>query len=250
MTRAVPQIRVFPTLDALAEGAARTLRRRAAAAVSARDRFTLALSGGETPAALYQLLGDAGPRGLPYDHVEIFWSDERAVPPAHRDSNYRLAWTRWLSRVPVRARHVHRIRGETHSARREAQRYERLLRRRLGAPPRIDLILLGIGPDGHTASLFPRAPALRSVGLVEPTVASVAPRRRITMTLPLIRSARAVLVLATGAEKAGPVTGAVLERPSEAIPASLVRGQRVTWFLDVAAAARLPRHLRSTRHQP
>lgn len=238
------QVRLFPTLDALAAGAARTVRRRAAAAVAARGRFTLALSGGETPEALYRLLGEADPRTLPYDRVEIFWSDERAVPPGHRDSNYRLAWKSWLSRVPVRVGPVHRIRGEASPLTREAQRYARLLRRRLGVPPRLDLVLLGIGRDGHTASLFPRASTLRSDRLVEVAVSRAPPRGRVTLTLLLIRSARAVLVLAAGAEKAAPVARALLAPPSEAIPASLLRGRGVIWLIDEAAASKLPRPLR------
>jgi len=250
VTPAALRIRVFPTLHALAAGAARTVRRRASAAVTARGRFRLALSGGATPEALFRTLGDAGPRALPYDRLEIFWSDERAVPPEHRDSNYRLAWERWLSRVPVPARRVHRIRGEVRPPAREAARYERLLWRRLGTSPRLDLILLGVGRDGHVGSLFPRAAALRSERLVQATLAPASPRRRVTMTLPLIRSARAVLILAVGAEKAGPVARALLDPPSEAIPASLLRGGRVTWFLDDAAAARLPRYARSVSSTP
>ncbi|MGH2453641.1 MAG: 6-phosphogluconolactonase [bacterium] len=250
MTRAAFRIRVFPTIHALAESAARTLRRRAFAAVTARGRFTLALSGGQTPEALFRTLGDAGPRALPYDRLEIFWSDERAVRPEHRDSNYRLAWERWLSRVPVPARRVHRIRGEVRPPAREAARYERLLRRRLGTSPRLDLILLGVGRDGHVGSLFPRASALRSERLVQATVAPASPRRRVTMTLPLIKSARAVLILAVGAEKAASLARALLHPPSETIPASLLRGGRVTWFLDDAAAARLPRYARSVSSIP
>jgi len=244
--RAASQIRVFPTSRALADAAAETLRRRAASAVAARGRFTLALSGGQTPERLYRVLAARGPQALPYDRIEVFWGDERAVPPQRRESNYRLAREAWLSRVPLRARQLHRIRGEARPRTREAQRYERLLARRLGVPPRIDLILLGIGPDGHTASLFPRTPALHSERLVEVTDAPIPPRGRVTVTLRLIRSARAVLFLVAGVGKAGLVARALMEPPSEAIPASLVRGRHVTWFLDAAAAARLPGALRSS----
>ncbi|HEV8340199.1 MAG TPA: 6-phosphogluconolactonase [bacterium] len=249
MRRAAPRVRVYPTSQALATGAARTLVRRAASAVSARGRFTLALSGGLTPDELYQALLARGPEALPYDQMELFWSDERAVPPSHPASNYRLAWERWLARAPVRARAVHRIRGEARPLQREARRYARLLVRRLGVPPRIDLILLGIGLDGHTASLFPRSTALRSEALVDVSLSPLPPRQRITMTLPLIRSARAVLLLAGGAAKAGPVARALLDPPSDVGPASLVRGAGVIWLLDAPAAALLPRALRSS-HRP
>ncbi|MBI3976502.1 MAG: 6-phosphogluconolactonase [Armatimonadetes bacterium] len=241
MTRSpAPRVRVFPTLEALTEEAARTLRRDAAAAVTRRGRFTLALVGGQTPEVLYRLLGAAGPRALPYPRLEIFWSDERAVPPGHRDSNYRLAWEIWLSRVPVDPRRVHRIRGEE-GPDAAAARYERELRRTLGIPPRLDLILLGVGRDGHTASLFPHAPALRSARLVEAAVAPASPRKRVTFTPALIGAARRVLVLAAGREKARVVERALAHPPSDTVPASLLRGRNVSWLLDRAAAARLVR---------
>ncbi len=245
MRRAASRVLVFSAGTAIAHAAVEVLRRRAAAAVAARGRFTLALSGGRTPALLYRALAARGPEELPYDRIELFWGDERAVPPHHQQSNYRLAWEAWLSRAPVRARQLHRIRGEATPRTREGRRYERLLTSRLGVPPRLDLILLGVGPDGHTASLFPRTPALRSARLVEATEAPFPPRGRITLTLRAIRSARAVLFLAAGAGKAAAVARALIGPPSEETPASLVRGRHVTWLLDAAAASRLPRSART-----
>ncbi len=240
MTTAGPQIRLFPAPRTLAREAADDVLVWAEEALAARGRFTLALSGGRTPRALYEMLAKAGPAALPYDRLDVFWSDERAVPPDHRDSNYRLAWEVWLSHCLISMHQVHRIRGEE-DPEQEAIRYEQEIRAVLGDPPRFDIIFLGMGADGHTASLLPGAPPPPPGRLVVSAVAPVAPRRRVTFTPALIDLARRVLVLVTGSDKTEAVRRALTEPPSAEIPASLLRGPQVIWFLDAAAAAGLPR---------
>ncbi len=237
---AAPEVRVFPSPHALAEEAVVCMRRIALQAVAARGRFTLALSGGRTPQDLYTLLAKGGAETLPYDRMEVFWSDERVVPPDHPESNYALAWRTWLSRVPLPTARIHRVPAEADPGE-AAARYEATLRKVLGDPPRLDLVLLGVGRDGHTASLFPGHPALEDDRLVVASTAPVPPRRRITFTLRVIRLASRVLVLASGGDKAQAVRRALEDQPSAAVPASMLRWARVCWFLDEAAAASLSR---------
>jgi len=232
-----PEVRVVSTLQALAEEAAGLLRHAAERAVANRGRFTLALSGGQTPLLLYRQLAAAGPDALPYDRMEIFWSDERAVPPDHPDSNYHLVWEAWLAHAPLDARRIHRIRGEDGPA--AAPAYEAELRTLLGDPPRLDLILLGVGRDGHTASLFSDTATVDATRLVIATVAPFPPQDRVTFTFPLIWSAATVLVLVAGPDKAQAVRQALLDRPSATIPSSNLRAPHMIWLLDEAAAAAL-----------
>ncbi|MDQ7849991.1 MAG: 6-phosphogluconolactonase [Armatimonadota bacterium] len=234
--RAAPAVRIFPTPRALVEEAVRSIRSLAVRAVAACGRFALALSGGRTPQDLYSLLAEGGAGALPYDRMEVFWSDERAVPPDHAESNYGLAWQVWLSRAPLAAARIHRIRGEV-DPQQAAAHYEAELRRVLGDPPRLDLVLLGVGRDGHTASLFPGDPALGDHRLVVATTAPHPPLRRVTFTPQVIRLASRVLVLASGSDKARAVRRALEDEPSAAVPASLLRWAQVCWFLDEAAAA-------------
>ncbi len=162
------------------------------------------------------------------------------MPPDHPDSNYALAWRTWLSCVPLAAARIHRIPGEA-DPQQAAAHYEATLRRVLGDPPRLDLVLLGVGRDGHTASLFPGDPALADDRLVVATTAPEPPRRRVTFTLQVIRLASRVLVLASGSDKAQAVRRALEDEPSAAVPASLLRWPQVCWLLDEAAAASLSR---------
>ncbi len=236
MTTPGPQVRALPTAQAVAEEAVRVVRDVAGRAVAARGRFSLALSGGHTPRGLYALLAQAGAEGLPYDRTEIFWSDERALPPDHRESNYRLAWGTWLSRVPVSAEHIHRVRGEI-DPQGAAAEYEREVLRVLGDPPRFDLVLLGMGSDGHTASLFPGDPALESNRLVVAVRAPIAPYPRVTFTFRVIEAARHILVLATGGDKAEAIKGALGNPLAPGFPAARLRRPHVLWLLDEAAAA-------------
>ena len=234
--------------EAVSRAAADLFARACRDAVEARGMCSVALAGGSTPKGLYSLLAsDASLRdSIPWDRVEFFWGDERHVPPDHRDSNYLMAHDAMLSRVGVRPDSVHRVPGEQPDPAVAASLYEAELRRTLGADrdvPSLDLVLLGLGPDGHTASLFPGTHALaeRRRLYVANRVDSLA-TDRITATFPLLNAARQVVFVVAGAEKA-PAVRSVLEPDADApiLPARLVRPERGTlhWVLDRAAAAQL-----------
>jgi 6-phosphogluconolactonase len=230
--------------------AAGALAERALAAVRARGRFAIALSGGTTPRRLYALLADpAEPwrARFPWGETEVFFGDERHVPPDHPDSNYGMARAALLSRVPIPPERVHRVLAEETEAEAAAQDYERELRRALGAPapevPRLDVALQGMGPDGHTASLFPGSAALEErARLVAAPFVERLGVHRITFTFPILDAARAVIFLVAGADKAERVAE-VLEGPPGALPAGRVRPRtgELVWLLDAAAASRLSR---------
>jgi len=172
----------------------------------------VALSGGSTPRALHALLADPGgpfAAAIDWGRVHVLFGDERCVPPDHPDSNYRMARETLLDRVPIPPGQVHRLRGEDPDPARAADDYQGRLRALFPAgPPALDLVLLGTGADGHVASLFPGSPALRE-GLA--WTAAVAPRGghpRLTLTLPALRAARAVLLLASGPDKAAAAAAA------------------------------------------
>lgn len=217
------------------------------AAVQARGRFTLALSGGSTPLELFRLLAlSEWLVRAPWQQTAIFWADERCVPPDHPDSNYGAARAALLERLPLAPEQVHRWHGESPDPAAEASRYARELRSRIetgpDGMPRLDLILLGMGADGHTASLFPHSPALRIT--TEPAAANADAHgaRRLTLTLPALNAARAVLFLVAGADKAETLAR-VLEGPPrpEDLPAQAVRPHdgTLSWLVDAAAASRL-----------
>lgn len=227
--------------DGPAEVAAEAARRfvaLSAEAVAARGRFVVALAGGSTPKAMYQLLA-APPLAaqVAWQQVEVLFGDERAVPPDHADSNYGMAARALLDHVPLDRGRVHRIEGERDDA---DVRYEEVLRGlEAGAPPVIDLILLGMGGDGHTLSLFPHTAALgeRTRWCVRNEVPKLS-THRFTLTVPVVAAARTVLVAACGAEKA-PVLRALESSPEDPAehPILLARpasGQLV-WLLDSAA---------------
>lgn len=235
-------------LPALARRAADEVVARAAAAGAARGRFSVALAGGHTPQALHALLADpAQPfrARVPWAATEVFFGDERCVPPDHPDSNYRAARESLLAHVPVPERQVHRLRGEDPDPAAAARAYEAELRAALGtggATPRLDLVLLGMGADGHTASLFPGTAALEVQDRL--VVANEVPRLgawRLTFTFPLLAAARAVIFLVAGADKAAAVEAAL--RPGSTLPAARVRPAdgELLWLLDGAAAAELSR---------
>jgi 6-phosphogluconolactonase len=202
--RADPRVTVLADPAALARAAADLVTERAADAIAARGRFTIALAGGSTPKALYALLAAQG--RIDWGRVEVFFGDERHVPPSDAQSNFRMAEEALLSKVPLVPERVHRIRGEDPDARAAALAYEETLRRALapapGAPPRLDLVLLGIGPDAHTASLFPGTWAVRETRLwvAWPWVDKLG-TYRVSMTQGVINAARAVVFLVAGKDK-------------------------------------------------
>jgi 6-phosphogluconolactonase len=219
---------------------------RAERAVVERGVFSLAVSGGRTPGPLFDALAQTPYRfAIEWPRVELYLVDERYVPSTDSQSNFRIVRETLLDRVPIPAGRIHRWKTELAPAEALAD-YERQLgvlprEPESGAPPRLDLIVLGIGTDGHTASLFPGTPALeeRSRWVVEGRAPS-APEVRLSMSLPLLNAARTAAFLVTGPEKAALVRD-ILAGGAEQWPAALVRpaGGPALWFLDVDAAALL-----------
>lgn len=245
------RVAVMDDVGALAREAAGEFERRAKEAIVARGRFAVALSGGSTPRRLYALLADpAAPfrAAIPWDRVHLFWGDERHVPPEDPQSNYRMVREELISRVPIPAGNVHRIEAELPEAFEAAARYDAELARffALGSAefPRFDLMLLGIGPEGHTASLFPGTTALqvRDKRVVENWVPKLN-AFRITLTLPVFARAAAVLFLISGEDKAA-ILRMVFDAngPADALPCQLIRPESgdLIWLADRAAAASLP----------
>jgi 6-phosphogluconolactonase len=232
-------IRVFPTPAEVARQAAIFFTESAADAIALTGRFTVGLSGGRTPKALYELLATDGfADQVDWANVEIFFGDERTVPPDHPDSNFRMASESLLDHVPLPKTNVHRMRGEL-DPEAAAIEYGKMLKDRFSDDGGLDLALLGMGDDGHTASLFPGTEALK-----EPKhrcVANFVPKLntwRITMSAPFLSRSREVLVLVEGASKAARIQE-VLEGPPEPdrLPIQMIQPQkRLVWLMDVAAA--------------
>lgn len=240
------EVRVFPDVVALNIAGAGEFARAARDAVAARGRFAVALAGGSTPRTVYlQLAAEdhSDANRLPWDRIHVFFGDERCVPPDHPESNFRMASESLLTRVPIPPGNVHRLRGEEDPAR-AAAAAEQELREFFGAGlPRFDLVLLGLGADGHTASLFPNTEALRETS--RSVVANWAPKlnaHRLTLTFPALNEAAEVNFLVTGTEKAR-VLGEVLRpaQEAQAHPARSVRPThgRLLWLVDEAAASEL-----------
>ena len=238
-------VRVFDDAEAVARAAAELFARLAREAVAERGAFSVALSGGTTPRRVYELLAsDEYRERVTWAAVHVFFGDERTVPPDHAESNYRMASEALLSRVPVPAENVHRIEG-LGDASANASDYESVMRGFFGDAdwPRFDLVFLGMGDDGHTASLFPNTSALEeSRAWVAPNWVEKLGAWRITLTASAINAARHVIFLVTGASKA--------ERLSEVLngahDASRLPSQRIRprdgaleWYVDRAASAKL-----------
>jgi 6-phosphogluconolactonase len=251
MARAVTvTYRVWDTPAEVAGAAAELFAAAAAKAVEARGVARIAVSGGTTPKAMFALLADGSApyfARVPWAKLELFWVDERCVPPTDPDSNYRMTNEAMLSKVPLAAAQVHRMEGEL-PAEDAAARYEAALRtafRLEGAEsPVFDLVLLGMGDDGHTASLFPHTDALDELGRI--VVANHVPQKdtwRITLTWPVINLGREVAFLIEGAGKADILRDVLLGAyDPEAKPSQLIRPAtgELTMLLDSAAAAKLP----------
>jgi len=237
---------IFDDPSSLEEAAARRVVRAARNAVARRGECRLALSGGSTPQGLYARLAEEPHRErIDWSKLQLFWGDERCVPPDHPDSNYRMVHEAILAKVSLAEGAVHRIPVEL-GADRAAALYEEVIR--TGSTeevPRFDVVLLGMGADGHTASLFPDTPALSEERrLVVPTAASSPPRERVTLTLRVINAARLVAFLVVGPDKARTLARVLADGGGESgasLPASLVRPRkgRLIWLIDRAAAARI-----------
>ncbi len=241
----VQGLEVFPTAAALARGAAERVAVVLDGALQAGGNASLALSGGSTPRSLYELLSEPPCRDrIDWTRLHIFWGDERCVPPESAESNYRMAQQTLLRHVKTPPHHVHRMRGELPPAG-AARAYELELRSALGAGPdeipRLSLVLLGLGEDGHTASLFPNTPVLdeRRRLIAEVFVERLA-ASRITMTFPLLNNARTVMFLVSGGSKAA-ILRSVLQEHRPALPATGVSPQagELFWYLDRDAASHL-----------
>lgn len=243
-------VHIFDEAAVMFGRAAALLAERAAAATAARGRFLLAVSGGSTPLPLFRLLAGAPYRQeLPWSRTHIFWADERLVPPDDEGSNYGQAWSVWLQHVPIPEQQIHRVDGALEPAA-AASDYANQLRT-LADPahtfawPRFDLVLLGLGADGHTASLFPTSAAPAADVPVVPVWAEYGdrPAARVTLTPPVFNSARHILFLVRGEDKAPAVAQAIAREGDPArLPALRIwpdQGE-MTWFLDRDAAQMLP----------
>ena len=234
-----PEIKVVPDAAEVAHEAAERVIAAASRAADDGRSFSIALSGGSTPKALFELLAsDAYKSRIDWRNVEVFFGDERTVPPDHQDSNYRMADEALLAKVPIPRDNIYRMAGER-DPQQAAKQYGQMLKEKFGDGG-MDLVLLGMGDDGHTASLFPETEALDETK--HRCVANFVPKLntwRITLTAPFINRARAVMILVAGASKAKRLQE-VLEGPREPrrLPIQLISpttGQ-LSWLVDAAAA--------------
>jgi 6-phosphogluconolactonase len=212
--------------------------------VKAAGRITVALSGGSTPKHLYSLLASSDySNQIPWKNVELFWGDERCVPPDHLESNFRMVQEALLSKIKIPLENVHRLRGEQEPQAAAAD-YDKELQRLFGlssgALPRFDLILLGIGEDGHTASLFPGSDALNATNLVVAPFVAKLNSYRLTLALPVLNNAANVWFLIMGASKADAVKEAL--SASSDLPAARVQpvNGKLTWYITQDAAPGIP----------
>lgn len=249
------KIRVFADAEAMSKAVANTLVEHISASLQTRDVYSIALSGGATPRRLYSLLaGDPELRGqIPWNRVHFFWGDERHVPPDHPESNYRMVFETMLSRAPIPADNIHRMRGEDPDVDKAAGDYAREIRRffgiKSGQIPVFNTALLGLGTDGHTASLFPATSALAETErLAVANWVAKFKSYRITLTLPVFNNAAQILFLVNGEEKAQTLK-AVLEgnRQLSRYPAQRIQPSdgELIWFLDRSAAGGLTRNPQS-----
>jgi len=236
-------MRILPDASAVAAAVADLLVATGQAAIAERKCFRVALSGGNTPRTAYQLLAQAPRRdALNWDEVCVYFGDERCVPPENAESNYRMASEAFLDAVPIPPGNVHRIKGEIDPGH-AANQYASILRADLEDPPRFDLVLLGLGPDGHTASLFPGTPPdTDGAELVRAVYAESQDMWRVTITPKLINLAHTVAFAIEGAEKAD-ILATVFEGPIDPTryPAQVVhpRSGKLLWLVDRAAAGKL-----------
>jgi 6-phosphogluconolactonase len=239
-------VEVLPTPADLFHGAAEEFVRLGRAAIAERGRFTVALSGGSTPRSLYSLLAKDY-ADFSWSRTFLFFGDERHVPPGDPDSNYRMVDEALLSKVPIPAGNVDRVRADLPDAAAAALQYEESLRTFFKLPPgefpRFDLILLGLGADGHTASLFPDSDGLKEQSrLVIANWVEKLQTHRITITFPVLNHATEVMFLANGSDKANMVQQVLEGKSTPPFPAQQVHPDgRLVWMLDEAAAAKLKR---------
>ncbi len=242
--------RVEPDAAALARRAADYFTEKVEQAAAARGRAQIAISGGSTPKAAFALLGDERQpwrKRMPWERLELWWVDERCVPPNDPDSNYRMTREALLDHVPLKPEQIHRMEGELEPDV-AAARYEAALRNgfrlEVAETPRFDLVQLGMGPDGHTASLFPHTEALHEMGrLAVANHVSAKDAWRVTLTLPVINRGAEVFFLIAGEDKSQILNDVLMgPRDPERLPSQLISPQNgiLTLLLDRSAAALLP----------
>ena len=248
------EIRILADGAAIATRAAQEFVQAAAEAVRVKGSFNVALAGGSTPKALYSLLvNDSALRSqVPWDKIHLFFGDERHVAPDHPDSNFRMASEAMISKSPLKPEQVTRIKGEYPDTEQAALEYEKALREYFqlkdGEYPRFDLVLAGMGNEGHTLSLFPGTKALHADGrmVVRNWIGKLC-TERITLTAPVASNAAQVIFMVTGADKA-PALKAVLEGPfePEQLPAQLLQPKngKLLWLVDTAAGSMLSMGIR------
>ncbi len=245
----LPDVMVCADAECVARAAARWFVEWAWQGIARDGAFNVALAGGNTPRELYRLLATQEFRTqVDWGKVQLFWGDERCVPPDHPESNYGMARRELLVRIAIPPGNIHRMEAEHKNLGRAAQEYEKALRKHLALNahgfPRFHLILLGLGQDGHVASLFPGSSGLRETlrWVSTPEVPQLK-TRRMTLTLPVLNAARQVLFLAVGEDKAEPLRAVIAGAGDPPLPAQLVtapEGRRI-FLVDEAAAALLPR---------
>ncbi len=249
-------VHVWEDAEELAQRSARHIAAAAKAAVAARGVFTVSLSGGDTPVRTYALLGSDLAGSVPWDAVHVFWGDERCIPLDRPDNHFTLATELMLSRVPIPAENIHRAHGEAPDPAAAATAYEGVLRSFFAPPepgvPRLDLVLLGMGEDGHVASLFPGSDGSRERErwVVDHYVIKRRERvRRLTLTMPVLTAAREVMILVSGDLKAD-MLAAVLRGEAD-VPATELNAHApaVTWMVDRDAASALDGHARAKATQ-
>jgi 6-phosphogluconolactonase len=230
-------VEVLPSFEALVDRSLALTVEKLEAAIATRNQATIALSGGSTPKPLYEKLAA---QNLPWEKIHIFWGDERYVPADHPDSNYRMARLAWLDKVPLPAENIHPMPTDERDPAIAAQKHEQDLQKFFqiepGAIPHFDVVLLGIGDDAHTASLFPHTDALQvSDRLI--TVGNKDGNPRITFTVPLINEARSVIFMVSGANKKPALSQIFAESAdSNTYPTRLIQPQgELWWLLDQAA---------------
>ncbi len=233
-------------LSELSRRTAEVFVEAANAAIADHGRFTVALSGGTTPKPAYARLASEFRDRLPWANVDCFWSDERCVPPDHPESNFRMANEALLSRVDIPVAHIHRMEGEDPNPPHAGEEYDRELRAyfqiRNETPPQFDLMMLGMGGDGHTASLFPGTAALQETrAFAAANYVEKFRGYRLTLTLPVLNAARRVLFLVSGSDKAAALAKVFGANDGDPLPASLVQPKHgsTLWLVDTDAAVRL-----------
>lgn len=237
-----PDVRIFPDVESLSRAAAQNLMDRINATVLGGGRFCLALAGGNTPRVLYRILAADYRHEIPWDKVQCFWGDERYVPQNDPHSNYRMAREALLDHVPIPAKNIHPMPTDYAEPEDAVRAYDRTLQNYFSLPwPRFNVVLLGLGTDGHTASLFPGSPALEEKKhWVIAAKGPAEPRQRLTLTLPVLMHSDQIYFLVAGPDKADALRRALADAPdARNCPAAGVRFGRasVVWWADRAAAA-------------